>query len=284
MRLAKAPAAFFIVLGLLAAGCKPTGSKPFEPYPQGRGFVDTTRPNCSAGYKAFLDYAKASPSADSGWERLQPTEPGTPLTPTVWAKVLVYAVEGENRIYVFTVRGHPAHPAVIIKSTHVGGEGISWSVNGCGWGDHNSYLQFETASKVLSDQFREETGGGPWPDAKIAPGHVDLTEVRAEPSDMVAKIAERAAGLNAVGRPATHIIALRPKAYYPPAISFDWLETPLSSASKYDLMESSIVDYTSDEGAAAMAAWCRGSEGARTPKLCASAKERTATWEMIKAM
>ena len=219
----------------------------------------------------------------SGYEASQPTEPGGPFTPTVWAKVLVYAVEGDGRIYVFTTQGHPAHPSVIIKSTSVTSEGVSWNVNGCGWGNRTAYLQFETASQVLARQYRHEIEQTPWPDAKIAPGQVDLTEVFAEPADMVAKVAERAVGLNAVERPATHIIALRPKADYPPAISFDWLQPPPQAANKYEILEAAYVDYASDEGAAAMAAWC-GREGGRTPKLCAKAKERTATWEMIKAM
>jgi hypothetical protein len=270
-------------VGLLGSACKPTSSKRFEPYPREQGYIDASRPNCPAGYKAFLDYAKAGIGSKEGYETLQPTEPGGSFDRTVWAKVVVYAVEGENRIYVFTTQGHPAHPAVVIKSTYVNSEGVFWGVNGCSWGDRTAYLQFEAASQVLARQYRHETEQHPPPDAQITTAHVDLTEVFAEPADMVSKVAERAAGLNAVGRPATHIIALRPKAYYPPAITFDWLEAPPPSASKYEIMEASYVDYTNDDGAAAMAAWCGGREATRTPKLCAKAQERTATWEMIKA-
>ncbi|WP_146198025.1 hypothetical protein [Caulobacter endophyticus] len=144
-------------------------------------------------------------------------------------------------------------------------------MNGCGWGDRRAYLQFEAASQVLAWQYRHEIGQSLPPDAKVALAHVDLTEVFAEPADMVAKVADRAVRLNALAQPATHIIALRPDADYPPTIAFDWLQAPPRTANKYEVMEAASVDYTSDEGAAAMAAWC-GRERSERPSFALKRK------------
>jgi hypothetical protein len=164
----------------LIAGCKPAPKPAFEPYGRALGGVDTTNPNCAARYNAFLDYAKAHSRERSGYDVLQAAEPSTTLSgvSTVWAKVKVYPVDGEDRLYVFTQPGHPAHPAVLIKSTFVNTEGMHQQVNGCAWGDHKAYARFLTAAQISAAWFQEEIRSYPMPGADIPPSQRDPAEVR----------------------------------------------------------------------------------------------------------
>ncbi len=274
-----------LALGLLVAGCKPSSPEAFEPYARTRGYVDLTRPVCAAGYNAFLRHADAHPgemAGPDGHEVVQPVEPGDPFSPTVWAKVKLYGVDGENRLYIFTTPGHPAHPAVILKDRIVAVHGPWWSINGCGWGDQQAYQAFEGTVRMLARDFEWQAKQSPPPDARMVAGHEDLTDVRAPMPLVVGKVADRAVGLLEVGRPATRINGLTPAGDLPPALNFVWLDPVKPGLDRYAMLEASRVDYASDEGASAMAAWCGGVEGRKTPKLCAQARKVTAMWNMIK--
>lgn len=271
----------------LVAGCKPAPKSVFEPYGRVQGAVDTTSPNCAARYNAFLDYAKARSRNQPGYEALQAAEPSNDLpdASTVWAKVAVYPVDGEDRIYVFTQPGHPAHPAVLIKSTFVNSEGMHQQVNGCAWGDHKAYVRFLTAAQISAAWFQEEIRGNPMPGADIPPSQRDPAEVRvAGPAELVMKVAERAWLMNRAGQPPSTIYVWTAKDALMSAAHFTWLEPPSPSADRYALMDAAIVDFTTDEGAEALASWCGGPDASRTPRLCERAKARTAQWALIKSM
>lgn len=270
-------------LGLIT-GCKPASQTAFEPFVKTGGYVDAGRPACAARYRAFLDYAKSHGSG-RGYETLQATELGHGNASTVWAKVAVYPVAGEDRLYVFTLPGHPAHPAVLIKSTYVNSEGMHQVVNGCAWGEQEAFTRFLTAAQVSAAWFQKEIRQGPMPGDVVPQSQRDPGEVRvAKADDLVAKVAERAWLMNRAGQPPSTIYAKTGADPLMAAATFIWLETPSPSADRDTLVDAAVIDFHTDDGAKALASWCGGANGGRTPQLCKRAKQRAAEWALIKSM
>lgn len=269
--------------GVLAASCEPKPDKPFQPFPTGRGWVDTSRPNCGAGYAAFETYAKQHASGLSGYEAVQPTTAADPTKPTLWAKVKVYALEGSGDLYIFTRFGHPAHPAVLIKSLVMTTEGASWSVVGCPWGPRVDYRRFATASRMLSDGFMGEIEQRPPPFDKVAyplgqsPAENEQVHVQ-DAAEVVGAVADRALALKSDQRFMTTLHAFTKRDNGMAALNLTWISEPPAGADRYAIIDAARVSYQSNEGPRATAAWCGGPDGKRTPGFCARVVEETASW------
>jgi len=265
----------------LLAACKPAPEKPFEPYFVGKGYIDTTNPNCHLGYKAFHKHAMAK--AHAGWDVLQPAAgSGQMGVRTLWAKVEVFEPPAEGRLYVFTLPGHPAHPAVLMKNTSISSEGVSWYVNGCGWGDRKAFIRFRSASQALSDAFEAEVKQYPWPeDASYATGQApDDERIHAPKDQLVSTVADQAHELRLSGRElsALYAIASGDQREDETTATFTWLEHPRLLADRFQILDLALVDIRTQAGSDAVLSWCSGPEGPRTPKFCRSARARNSEW------
>ena len=275
---------FVVAFSLLATSCEPKQDKPFQPFPTGSGWVDMSRPNCGAGYAAFETYAKRHAWGLSGYEAVQPTTAATdPTRPTLWAKVKVYALEGSGELYIFTRFGHPAHPAVLIKSLVMTTEGASWSVVGCPWGPRHGYQRFATASRMLSDGFMGEIEQRPSPFDKVTYPLGQSSEENEEvhvrtAAQVIGAVADRAVALKADQRFMTTLYAFTKLDNGMAALNLTWINEPASGADRYAIIDAARVSYQSNEGPRATEAWCGGPDGKRTPGFCATAAKETAFW------
>lgn len=257
----------------LLAACKPSPDKPFEPYPREGNLVHASTPNCHRGYKAFRKYAE-SRSGEGAWTAYQPTF-AEPSRPTRWAKVSVVQVEGEQSVYTFTQPGHPAHPALVIKSIALTSEGASWMVAGCGWGDRRAYHAMQEASRRQAAAFEEAvTAHSAPPDELYVPGQDPEDErIRAPKDKLVSAVADRAYKLHMSGRELETQYSFTPEDRYLSAASFTWLETPAPLDDRLRILDQAIVSLSTKAGTEAVVGWCAGPDGARTPRFCAKARE-----------
>lgn len=272
-----------VVLSLLAMSCEPKRDKPFQPFPTGRGWTDTSRPNCGAGYAAFETYARKYAWGLSGYEAMQPTVVEDSTKPTLWAKVKVYAVQASGDLYIFTRFGHPAHPAVLIKSVVITSEGVSWDVVGCPWGARGAYRRFAGASQALTDGFMAEIEAHPSPLGKVTyplgQSPEENEEVHVETAaQMIGAMADRALALKSDQRFMNTLYAFTKLEGGMGVLYLTWAKEPPSGADRYAIIDAAIVDYQSNQGPRATAAWCNGPDGKRTPRFCAAAAAETKRW------
>jgi len=272
-----------VVLSLLAVSCEPKHDKPFQPFPTGRGWTDTSRPNCGAGYAAFETYAQKYAWGLSGYEAMQPTVVEDSTKPTLWAKVKVYSLQGSGNLYIFTRFGHPAHPAVLIKSLSMDSEGPTWSVVGCPWGARRAYRRFAGASQALTDGFMAEIEAHPSPLGKVAyplgQSPEENEEVHVETAaQMIGAMADRALALKSDQRFMNTLYAFTKLEGGMGVLYLTWAKEPPSSADRYAIIDAAIVDYQSNQGPRATAAWCGGPDGKRTPRFCTAAAAETKRW------
>lgn len=272
-----------VVLSLLAMSCEPKRDTSFQPFPTGRGWTDTSRPNCGAGYAAFETYARKYAWGLSGYEAMQPTVVDNSTEPTLWAKVKVYSVESRGDLYIFTRFGHPAHPAVLIKSLVMASEGASWSVVGCPWGSRRAYRRFAVASRMLSDAFMNEIEAHPPPFEKVTyplgQSPEENEEVHVEQAaQMIGAMADRALALKLDQRFMTTLYAFTKREGGMPALNLTWAKEPPSGADRFAIIDAAILSYQSIEGPRATTAWCSGPDGKRTPRFCAAAAIETKAW------